>query len=606
MEAVQPEAVPAEREINSATDTKAETEIAAMIAGQTKTTPQTQGVGVSENMQSPASSEIEVSAKEATATNSVIQAETNSVAPAESEKTVESEMTLKLGGPQSTTKVTSAVEAMCTDPQVGNNTQLESQPTTQPAIEMECETSVETHPSTSSTAQEAVPAATSIIIGAAPSIMEAPATATNPLNGLSLLAAYSSDVDSDKEGAADAEDSDNDDVVEVPVTNATTNRNSDRQPRQVVAVSSGSDSSSDSDSDSEGEYLTVLRQKIDKRINTEECDEDDDDLDDEAKPRRRQPPKVRGEMLLDELPPIDQLEITVPEDECIELGKVQSIVDQLVLVSVLPNSMLFDLDTVLFLEKGRKVLGQVFDVLGQVADPLYCVRFNSNQQIKDRGINIGDIVYCAPQTEHTQFVILSKLMQVRGSDASWENDVEPPAKFIDYSDDEAEREARFEQRKKRQRERTNSTDSVETVSTVATEVSEATPSRQRGRRAQRDNRQSNNYQNGTQQHNQSQSRSQSRDSEYNYHPSYNPGSWHSNYYHNFHPPAANFNMMPGMPFPMPTHGYGYGMPPPHPYAMQPPMPHMGMPQPLPHMYPPQHPPYGPPPSQSQHPPNTGS
>lgn len=414
-------------------------------------------------------------------------------------------------------------------------------------------------------------------------------------NGLSLLSGYGSDMDSDVEQPQQIVDSDNDDIVEVPVTGPSSMR------RQVVDVSSSSEDSSDSDSNSEAEYLTVLRQKIDKRINTEDCDDDDDeDLDGDSKPRRRQPPKVRGEMLLDELPPIDQLEITVPEDECIELGKVQSIVDQLVLVSVLPNSMLFDLDTVLFLEKGRKVLGQVFDVLGQVADPLYCVRFNSNQQIKDRNINIGDIVYCAPQTEHTQFVILSKLMQVRGSDASWEHDVEPPARFIDYSDDEAEREARWEQRKKRQRDRTNSTDSVDTVTTVNTEASEAAP-RQRGRRAQR---QSQNYSQVNQQQQQhhhqhqqqhSQSRSQSRDSEYNYHPSYNPGSWHSNYYHNYHPPAANFNMMPGMAFPMPGQGYGYMQAPPLPPP--PPPPHAyGMPMAMPpHMYPAHPSPYGPPP-----------
>ncbi|XP_030557185.1 H/ACA ribonucleoprotein complex non-core subunit NAF1 [Drosophila novamexicana] len=414
-------------------------------------------------------------------------------------------------------------------------------------------------------------------------LSEAPANtaAAKPLNGLSLLAAYGSDVDSDVEDVTKIEDSDNDDIVEMPV-------NSSAIRRQVVSVSSESDSSSssDSDSNSEAEYLTVLRKKIEKRINTEDCEDEDDDEDVEgdARPRRRQPPKVRGEMLLDELPPIHQLEITVPEDECIELGKVHSIVDQLVLVSVLPNSMLFDLDTVLFLEKGRKVLGQVFDVLGQVADPLYCVRFNTNQQIKERNINIGDIVYCAPQTEHTQFVILSKLMQVRGSDASWEHDVEPPARFIDYSDDEAEREARWEQRKKRQRERTNSTDSVDTVTTTNTEASElpAAAPRQRGRRAQR---QSQNYSNGNQPREQhSQARSQSRETEYNYHPSYNPGSWHSNYYHNYHPPAANFNMMPGMAFPMPAHGYGYMQappPPPHPYAMPPSMP-MAMP---PHMYP---------------------
>ncbi|XP_032592544.1 H/ACA ribonucleoprotein complex non-core subunit NAF1 [Drosophila grimshawi] len=424
-------------------------------------------------------------------------------------------------------------------------------------------------------------------------------------NGLSLLATYSSDGDTDTETVHQIDDSDNeDDVVEVPVP-----ANTSTGLRQVVALSSGSSESS-SDSDSEGEYLTVLRKKIDKRINTEEIDEEDDDEDEDGtRPtHRRQPPKVRGEMTLDELPPIDQLEITVPEDECIELGKVQSIVDQLVLVSVLPNSMLFDLDTVLFLEKGRKVLGQVFDVLGQVADPLYCVRFNTNQQIKDRGINIGDIVYCAPQTEHTQFVILSKLMQVRGSDASWEHDVEPPARFIDYSDDEEEREARWEQRKKRQRERTNSTDSVETVATTNTESTELAP-RQRGRRGQRDSRHSSNFQNGNQPQQQQQQRQQqqspARDTQYNYHPSYNPGSWHSNYYHNYHPPAANFNMMPGMAFPMPQHGYGYMQPPPHPYGMPPPH-AMAMAMPPPHMYHPHAPPQQPSYNQHQQPPNSGN
>ncbi|KMY90862.1 H/ACA ribonucleoprotein complex non-core subunit NAF1 isoform X2 [Drosophila simulans] len=451
--------------------------------------------------------------------------------------------------------------------------------------EMDCETSgqSEATPLTSEESKKVASDASATMT--ASQVQPAPEVNSSPkASGLSLLAAYSSD-DSDEEKVQNGDN----DVIEVPVTDPAS---STTAYRPVVAVSSddesskSSSSSSDSDSDSEGEYLTVLRKKIDKRINTVDCDEDDEDFDEDGatgdRSRRRQPPKVRGEMLLDDLPPIHQLEITVPEDECVELGKVQSIVDQLVLVSVLPNSMLFDLDTVLFLEKGRKVLGEVFDVLGQVSDPLYCVRFNSNQQILDRGIKIGDVVYCAPKTEHTQFVILSKLMQVRGSDASWEHDVEPPARYVDHSDDEEEREARAEQRKRRQRDRTNSTDSVDTVTSVATTATQASsvvpPPRQRGRRGQRESfRQS--QRPSINQNNQNQP----RDEQYNYHPSYNPGSWHSNYYQNYHQAAANFNMAqqhPGMPFPVPN--YGYGMP----YAMPPPM--------YPQMYPPP-PPFAPPP-----------
>lgn len=638
MEAVQPAAVPVNAEVSGAStatetpvSTGAETVTAESDANKT-TTPQTAGVELVEHVEhvdnvviNPAPDGADgvigapVCGKE-TCTESPKKAEV--VKPTAStgmikSKYFDSHIIYSFKPTECVTSVPIESEKLPESPQIASdgaepmNTDAQAEIAAEQTkqadeaeapIEMDCETS-----ETATIAVAEAAATGDATVAAAP----ASAVQSEAGTGLSLLAGYGSDEEDTNKA------NDDDDVVEVPVTDTIPNT-ATSAPRRVVTLSSGSDSSCTySDSDSEGEYLTVLRQKIDKRINTEDCDDDDDDCDgDDARPRRRQPPKVRGEMLLDDLPPIEQLEITVPEDECIELGKVQSIVDQLVLVSVLPNSMLFDLDTVLFLEKGRKVLGQVFDVLGQVADPLYCVRFNSNEQIKERGINIGDIVYCAPQTEHTQFVILSKLMQVRGSDASWEHDVEPPARFVDYSDDEAEREARFELRKKRQRERTNSTDSVETVSTVTTETSEApssstAASRQRGRRAQRESRQPNRNHNGNpqqyQQHQQPQhqSRSQSRDSEYNYHPSYNPGSWHSNYYHNYHPPAANFNMMPGMGFPVPTHGYGYP-PPPNPYAMPPPPMHMGMPPPLPpsHMYPQpynqqppqQHPPphYGPP------------
>ena len=42
-------------------------------------------------------------------------------------------------------------------------------------------------------------------------------------------------------------------------------------------------------------------------------------------------------------------------------------------------------------------------------------------------------------------------MRQKGCDASWENDIEPPPKYCEYSDDEEERSARRADRhKKRQ------------------------------------------------------------------------------------------------------------------------------------------------------------
>lgn len=144
---------------------------------------------------------------------------------------------------------------------------------------------------------------------------------------------------------------------------------------------------------------------------------------------------------IESLPPIEDLKITVAEDECVELGKITSIVEQLVLVDSLPGTVPLNLDTVLFLDKGNKALGKVFDVIGNVANPMYCVRFNSNEEIKTKNIEINSIVYVAPRTEHTSFVCISDLMKEKKTDASKENDNECTSDS-EYSDDEMERQRR--------------------------------------------------------------------------------------------------------------------------------------------------------------------
>lgn len=53
------------------------------------------------------------------------------------------------------------------------------------------------------------------------------------------------------------------------------------------------------------------------------------DDDDELDPKSRGPIRAEGEFTIDSLPPIEDLKISVPEDECVVLGKVMSIVDQL-------------------------------------------------------------------------------------------------------------------------------------------------------------------------------------------------------------------------------------------------------------------------------------
>lgn len=123
------------------------------------------------------------------------------------------------------------------------------------------------------------------------------------------------------------------------------------------------------------------------------------------------------------------------------------------LVESIPNFAAVDIDTVLFLDKGNRTLGQVFDVMGNVASPIYCVRFNKPQDIVDKNITNGQPVYVAPKTKHTNFIVLSELMNHKGTDASWEDDVEPPDGCCEFSDDEDERLARRAQRQRNHRNR---------------------------------------------------------------------------------------------------------------------------------------------------------
>ncbi|KAL1464766.1 hypothetical protein WDU94_004384 [Cyamophila willieti] len=163
----------------------------------------------------------------------------------------------------------------------------------------------------------------------------------------------------------------------------------------------------------------------------------------------------KGELDLDDLPPIEDLQISVPEDQCLPVGKILNIVDTLVLIKSLKNTPTLDLDSVLFLDKGQRTLGKIFDVIGPVSGPVYCVRFNSHQHIVDSNIKIDQDVYCAPQTEHTSYVPISDLIKTRGSDASWEKDREPPPEVVEFSDDEEERRVKREILRDRRNNRNN-------------------------------------------------------------------------------------------------------------------------------------------------------
>uniref|UniRef100_A0A1B6DT08 H/ACA ribonucleoprotein complex non-core subunit NAF1 n=1 Tax=Clastoptera arizonana TaxID=38151 RepID=A0A1B6DT08_9HEMI len=150
--------------------------------------------------------------------------------------------------------------------------------------------------------------------------------------------------------------------------------------------------------------------------------------------------ETKGEMALEDL------HISVEAKECVLIGHVFQIVNEIVVVQSVKNTPVIDLDSVLFFEGGQP-LGRIDDVMGQVSEPFYCVRLKSKQEVVDKHIEHGQCIYVAPKTEHTRYVFVSQLLKMKGSDASWTDNNEPPDNCLDYSDDEKERSAKKSHRK---------------------------------------------------------------------------------------------------------------------------------------------------------------
>ncbi|XP_063446471.1 H/ACA ribonucleoprotein complex non-core subunit NAF1-like isoform X2 [Mytilus trossulus] len=163
--------------------------------------------------------------------------------------------------------------------------------------------------------------------------------------------------------------------------------------------------------------------------------------------------RTKGELFPEDLPPLEDLAITVDESvQLIHIGDVTSVIGVLVVVQSNDNMPPLNEDTILFLE-GRAACGKIFEVFGPVALPWYSVRFNSLEDITNKEVSIGTKMYCAPKVDqYTNYVFVEHLKQIKGSDASWEDNNEPPAKFVEFSDDEEEKRAKAKHRNKKQQE----------------------------------------------------------------------------------------------------------------------------------------------------------
>ncbi|XP_006892834.1 PREDICTED: H/ACA ribonucleoprotein complex non-core subunit NAF1-like [Elephantulus edwardii] len=227
-----------------------------------------------------------------------------------------------------------------------------------------------------------------------------------------------------------------------------------RIPNSLETSDSDSDSDSDSESDSDTDSDSSSSSSSSSLSSSSRMSlppvlsDGEDDLLNE-KENKNFPLKTKDELLLDELPSVEELTIILPEDiELKPLGVVSSIIEQLVIIESLTCVPPVNEDTVIF-RSDRQAAGKIFEIFGRVAHPFYVLRYNSSEHIESKGIKIKDTMYFAPSMkDFTQYIFTEKLKQEKGSDASWKNDQEPPLEALDFSDDEKETEAK--QRRKSQ------------------------------------------------------------------------------------------------------------------------------------------------------------
>uniref|UniRef100_A0A3Q3XGN2 H/ACA ribonucleoprotein complex non-core subunit NAF1 n=1 Tax=Mola mola TaxID=94237 RepID=A0A3Q3XGN2_MOLML len=118
------------------------------------------------------------------------------------------------------------------------------------------------------------------------------------------------------------------------------------------------------------------------------------------------PIKTRDEVLLEELPVVEEVCLSLPEDaELHPIGTVSSIIQQLVIIQSLKDTPALTDDSILF-RSDRLALAKVFEVFGPVSCPLYILRFSSADQISNKGLTEGLTVYYAPPLIISAFFFL--------------------------------------------------------------------------------------------------------------------------------------------------------------------------------------------------------
>ncbi|KAI4200361.1 MAG: hypothetical protein LQ350_004009 [Teloschistes chrysophthalmus] len=201
-------------------------------------------------------------------------------------------------------------------------------------------------------------------------------------------------------------------------------------------IESSSESESDSSSSSSGDSDYEM---LDPEEEARRLMQEDGGSEDEGKGGRSaaEPLRTLNEKP-EEIIPKPQIEVT-PAMSTLELGNVEHIVEASILIKATRSGESRALETGSLLCLGdRSVIGVVAEILGQVQQPYYSVRFTNPAAIAETGISKGTPIFYVEQ--HSSYVFTQNLKALKGSDASNMHDEEVGDDEMEFSDDEAEAE----------------------------------------------------------------------------------------------------------------------------------------------------------------------
>ncbi|KAK6888278.1 H/ACA ribonucleoprotein complex non-core subunit NAF1 [Candida tropicalis] len=210
----------------------------------------------------------------------------------------------------------------------------------------------------------------------------------------------------------------------------------------VDDVSSDDESSSDESSSSD-----------DDDDSSSDDDDDDDmkelgDLDDEEEESNDGPVKSTHEILNEKAPTLPE-DYKIPENAPIEeIGEITGMVENTLIIKAKTSGEFRVLqEKSIFCFEDRTVIGPLFEIFGRVQQPVYSVKFNSEDEFnKFKGCKGKSVYYVVPDS---QFLYTDSIKHIKGTDASNCHDEELPEEEQEYSDDEKESAAKQAKKKKK-------------------------------------------------------------------------------------------------------------------------------------------------------------